>query len=348
MKIHGGQLPQQLKKNLPPLLWISGDEALLAQEAADCVRASCRQQGFSEREIWHADASMSWENLLLSANNLSLFAERKLIEIRFGSAKPGDKAVKALGEYLENANPDCQFLVTSPKLDPGAMRSKGFKHLEARMLLVQIWPVEPDRLPAWIAARLRDKGFNAEPQALELLAERVQGNLLAAQQEVDKLALLTDGDTVDSNNVLRVVADSARYDVFGLADQVLKGDARAVLRILLGLRAEGTDATVVLWALSRETRQLLSVRRAIDDGQRIEPAMERLRVFKKRQGLFRQACRRLDTQQLQRSLHLAANIDLAIKGLASTDPWNGLTALALLLSGKQLVTAAAATVISPS
>ncbi len=333
MKIHGNQLQQQLKKPLPALLWISGDETLLTQEAADAVRASCRQLGFSEREIWHADASISWDDLLLSANNLSLFAERKLIEIRFASAKPGDRAIKALGQYLANPNPDSQLLLISPKLDSAAMRSKGFKLLESKSLLVQIWPVETASLPAWIASRLRNKGLGAEPLALEMLAERVQGNLLAAQQEIDKLALLTDGDLVDSNSVMRVVADSARYDVFGLADQVLKGDAHTAHRMLLGLRAEGTDATVVLWALAREIRLLLSLRRAIDDGQRIEAAMERLRIYKKRQALFRQAGTRLDIPQLQRSLQLAGDIDFAIKGLAKTNPWNGLTELALLLSG---------------
>ncbi len=337
MKIHGNQLQQHLQRPLPPLLWISGNETLLAQEAADSVRASCRQQGFGEREIWHADAAMNWEELQLSANNLSLFAERKLIEIRFNSAKPGDRAVKALAHYLENANPDCQLMAISPKLDPAAMRSKGFKRVEARMLLVQIWPVEASRLPTWIAGRLRDRDFEAEPQALQILAERVQGNLLAAQQEIDKLALLTDGGRIDSDGVMRAVADSARYDVFGLVDQVLMGDARSAHRTLLGLRAEGTDATVVLWALSREVRQLLALRRATADGQRVEAAMERMRIFRKRQGLFRQASARLDVPQLQRSLQMAGEIDFAIKGLTKTDPWNGLTELALLMSGRPVM-----------
>jgi DNA polymerase-3 subunit delta len=334
LKIHGSQLQQRLKQPLPPLLWISGDETLLIQEAMGSVRASCKLLGFSEREIWHGDSSMSWEDLLLSANNLSLFAERKLIDIRFSSAKPGDKAIKALSKYMLDPNPACQLVVSSPKLDSSAMRSKGFKLLEAKMLLVQVWPVEIDKLPGWIASRLKEKGLRAEPVALEILAERVQGNLLAAQQEIDKLVLLADGDVVDSDSVVRAVTDSARYDVFGLADQVLKGDTRTAHRMLLGLRAEGTDATVVLWAIAREIRQLLTVRSAVDKGQRIEAAMERQRIFSKRQTLFRQACLRLDIQQLQCALQLAGRVDYAIKGLAKSQPWDGLAELVLLLCGR--------------
>lgn len=333
MKLHGNQLPQRLRQPLPPLLWISGDETLLAQEAIAAVRASCRQQGFSEREIWHVDSSMAWDDLLLSANSLSLFAERKLIELRFNTAKPGDKAIKALIEYLANPNPDCQLLLSSPKLDSNAMRSKGFKLLEAKILLVQVWPVEITQLPAWIATRLQQKGFRAEPAALQLLAERVQGNLLAAQQEIDKLTLLADADFIDSDDVMRAVTDSARYDVFGLADQVLKGDARTAHRMLLGLRAEGTDATVVLWAIAREIRTLLIVRSAVDKGQRIEAAMDQQRIFSKRQTLFRQACKRLDIQQMQVALQLAGRVDFAIKGLAKVQPWNQLAELVLLLCG---------------
>jgi DNA polymerase-3 subunit delta len=340
LKIHGDQLSRRLKQPLPPLLWISGDETLLTQEAMASVRAGCKQQGFSEREIWHVDSSMGWDDLLLSANNLSLFAERKLIELRFSSAKPGEKAIKALSEYLVNPNPDCQLMVSSPKLDSSAMRSKGFKLLEAKILLVQVWPVEIDKLPGWLASRLKEKGLRAEPEALQILAERVQGNLLAAQQEIDKLVLLADGDVVDSASVIRAVTDSARYDVFGLADQVLKGDARTAHRMLLGLRAEGTDATVVLWAIAREIRQLLTVRGAVDKGQRIEAAMERQRIFSKRQAVFRQACMRLDIQQLQCALQLAGGVDFAIKGLAKSQPWNGLAELVLLLCGHPALKAA--------
>lgn len=336
MKIHGNQLAQQLDKALPAAFWISGDEPLLSQEAADSVRACCQYQGFQEREIWYVDNAMAWDDLLLSANSLSLFAQRKLIELRFSSAKPGEKAIKALGHYLANPNPDCLLLVTSPKLDAAAMRSKGFKQLEARMLLVQIWPVDIDKLPDWIAARLRTQGFRVEREALQMLADRVQGNLLAAQQEIDKLVLLADGTSIDTASVMHAVADSARYDVFGLTEQMLKGDALAVQRMLAGLRAEGTDATVVLWAIAREVRMLLALQRAVARGQSIDAAMQQQRIFPKRQGLVKQACKRLDQTRLLRALRQAKEVDYAIKGLAKTSPWNGLSSLALLLAGHRI------------
>lgn len=336
MKIHGKQLAQQLKAKLHPVYWVAGDETLLTQEAADSIRAVCRAGGFSEREIWHVDTSIDWDELLLSANSLSLFADRKLIELRFNTAKPGDKAMKALALYLENPNPDCVLLICGPKLDNAATRTKGFKRLEPHMLWVQVWPVDASKLADWIAGRLADKGLRADREALQMLAERVEGNLLAAQQEIDKLALLSEGEVIDAACVVRSVADSARYNVFGLTEQILKGDARAVHRMLLGLRAEGTEATVVLWAITRELRRLLTLRQAIDKGQRVDAAMDKLRIWKNQQGMFRQASERLVQKQLYRALIMARGIDLAIKGQASAKPWDGLTSLSLLLAGRAL------------
>jgi DNA polymerase-3 subunit delta len=336
VKIHGNQLPQQLHGELPPVYWLSGDETLLLQEAADSIRAACQQRGFSEREIWHVDNAIAWDDLLLSANSLSLFAERKLIELRFSSAKPGDKAIKTLALYLKNPNPDCLLLIISPKLDPAAMRTKGFKQLEAQLLLVQIWPIEASKLPDWIAARLRQQGLSATREALQMLAERVAGNLLAAQQEIDKLALLAEGDTIDSDSVLRCVADSARYDVFDLTEQMLKGDARAVQRIIQGLRAEGTDATVLLWAISRELRRLAAIRQAIDDGQGIDAAIGKQGIWKKQQALFKLALKRLDRGQLYQAIATAKDVDSAIKGLCRGNPWSELSSLCLLVAGNPL------------
>jgi DNA polymerase-3 subunit delta len=337
LKIHGNQLAQQLKGTLHAIYWVAGDDTLLCQEAADSIRLACQQQDFKEREIWHVDNSIAWDELLLSANSMSLFADRKLIELRFNTAKPGDKAMKALAQYLKNPNPDCLLLITSPKLDAAATRSKGFKFLDAHMLLVQIWPVDAHKLPDWIAARLRDKGFRADREALQILAERVGGNLLAAQQEIDKLALLAESDTIDSDSVMRAVADSARYDVFDLTERILKGEARPVHRAIQGLRAEGTDATVVLWAISREIRRLIAIRQAMDNGQGVDAAMDKQRIWKKQQGLFKQASARLTQKQLYAALASARDVDYSIKGLSKADPWNGLVTLGMLLSGRELL-----------
>lgn len=298
------------------------------------IRAVCREQGFAEREIYNLDKQTPWDEPLQSANSLSLFAERKLLDLRTSSAKPGDKAMKALASYLENPNPDCLVLITSPKLEPAGTRTKGFKSLDRHMLWVTIWPVEIDKLPSWIDGRLRQKGMTADREALQMLAERVEGNLLAAQQEIDKLALAVEGNTIDRASIMRTVADSARYDVFGLAEQVLRGEARAVYRTLRGLRAEGIDATVVLWAIARELRRLIHLRQAIDRGQRVEAVMDQQRIWKNQQGMFRSACQRLNAPELHSALAMAHEVDLAIKGQSIRKPWDLLADLCLLLAGR--------------
>lgn len=338
MKIHGNQLNQHLRGELPPIIWISGDETLLAQEAADTCRACCREQGFSEREVWHADSSIDWEAILGSANSLSLFAERKLIELRFPSAKPGDKALKALLSYLENPNPDTVILASGPKLDTSVPRTKTFKQLENTMLFVQIWPVDNDRLGNWLAERMRAKGLSANREAIQLLADRTEGNLLAAQQEIDKLALLAEGE-VGPEDVLRVVADSARYNVFDLSERILQGDSKAVKRTLEGLRAEGTDAISVLWAVTRDVRRLISLRQATDNGRKMDSVFQQERIFNRQQGPYRKAAQRLSLAQLTPCLEQCRSIDSAIKGMGNDDPWRGLMDLGMKLAGTPVMRA---------
>lgn len=343
MKIAGDALPRQLRGQPRPLYWVSGDETLLAQEATDRIRQHCQGEGFAEREVWHIDSgsSANWQAILLSANSLSLFAERKLLELRFASGKPGEAAVKALADYCGNPNPDCVVLASSPKLDAASTRSKAFKALETGMLWVQVWPVEAPALPAWIGGRLAARGLKATPEALALLAERVAGNLLAAHQEVDKLALLAPPEgVVNAEIVVRSVADSARFDVFDLVEHVLRADASSAVRTLNGLRGEGTEAPVILWAMSRELRRLISIRQAIERGGSADASINAQGVWKHQQGLFRQASSRLTSAQLRHAAQTARAADSAIKGSAGAGPWDLLTALALELCGAPLWRAA--------
>ena len=337
MKIHGQQLARQLRGDPAPLYWLSGDETLLVQEAGDKIRSYCREHDYVEREIWHIDRATDWQALLLSANNLSLFSTRKILELRFATGKPGDPAVKALCSYLGNHNPDCVLLATSPKLESSATRSKGFKQLESACLIVQIWPVEKHQLPQWIATRLQQQGHSASPEALQLLAERVEGNLLAAQQEIDKLALAAaEGEIIDAPTVARCVADSARYHVFELSDAMLNGDGRGLGRIILGLQEEGAEATIVLWAISRDIRRLMHIRQAMDQGQHPAAAMDKQGIWKKQQGPFSAAVKRLSTRQLTAALNAAREIDLGIKGMAPIEPWRELLTLGLIIAGRPL------------
>ncbi len=332
-KLRPDQLAGTLKKGLAPIYLVSGDEPLLVQEACDAIRQAARQAEFGERELYHADAGFDWGLVLSATNSLSLFAERKLIELRIDKGKPGDKGSKALVEYCQNPGEDNLLLIITPKLDGAQQRSKWFKAIEKTGTFVQIWPITPQQLPRWIGQRLQAAGLKADSQATEILASRVEGNLLAAAQEIEKLKLLSHGGFVSAELMASVVADSARYDVFGLVDKALHGDARGAVRTLNGLKGEGTDATVVLWALAREIRTLAQVAHAVSQGQNFDWAAKQSGVWDKRKPLIQTALRRFRPLQLQQLLRKANAIDKAIKGMRRADPWDELMDLTLNLTG---------------
>lgn len=332
-KLRPEQLSAALNKQLAPIYLVSGDEPLLAQEACDAIRAAARKQGFNERELYHAEASFDWGQLLASANSLSLFADKKIIELRIPSGKPGDKGGKILLEYAESPAADNLLLIVTPKLDGAAQKAKWFKAVEDAGVQVQIWPITPAQLPRWIGQRLQQAGLSTEPSAIELLVSRVEGNLLAAVQEIEKLKLLAPNNQVSYELMASVVADSARYDVFGLADKALHGDARGAVKTLQGLRSEGTEAINVLWALTRDLRSLVQISQAVTQGKHFEWAAKQAGVWDKRQPLVQGALRRLKPGQLQQLLRKANGIDKAIKGMRNAEPWDELLDLVLNLAG---------------
>lgn len=225
-KLRPEQLSSALQKQLAPIYLISGDEPLLVQEACDQIRSSARQQGFNERVLYHGDKSFDWSQLLSEANSLSLFADRKILELRIDNGKPGDAGSKALVEYASQPSEDNLLLIVTPKLDGNAQRSKWFKALDKVGVTVQIWPINEQQLPHWLEQRLRTAGLNADRDTISLLAAQVEGNLLAAAQEVEKLKLLAPEGQVTPEMVSGMVTDSARYDVFSLIDKALHGDSR--------------------------------------------------------------------------------------------------------------------------
>lgn len=332
-KLRADQLPQTLSRSLAPIYIVSGDEPLLVQESCDAIRAACKQAGFLERELYHADNSFDWSELLAASNSLSLFAEKKIIEVRIANGKPGDKGGKALVEYAQNPAEDNILLLVLPKIDGSAQRSKWFKALDGLGQFVQIWPIAGNQLPRWLNQRLSQAGLSAEPVALEILASRIEGNLLAGAQEIEKLKLIGDGSPISAELMASSVADSARYDVFGLVDKCLNGDARGGVKTLQGLRGEGVDATVVLWALAREIRGLSQINHAQSTGQAFDNACKQNGVWDKRKNLVRNALRRLNGQQLQLLIRQANGIDKAIKGMRKSDPWAELLDLTLNLAG---------------
>ncbi|WP_461480974.1 DNA polymerase III subunit delta [Porticoccus sp.] len=341
MRLRTEQLAAHLAQGpLLPVYLISGDEPLLAQEAADAIRGAARGQGFSERELLHAETGFDWDTVLTEANSLSLFAARKIIELRIPNGKPGDKGSKVLQQYTANPSPDNLLLVITPKLESAATRSKWVKSIETTGAFIQVWPVPPEQLASWIGKRLQQANIQASRQAVDVLADRVEGNLLAAVQEIEKLKLLLPDAEVDAATMSTVVADSARFNVFSLVDKALEGDAQTASRTLRGLRDEGTEATVILWALARELRTLIKAKEALAAGDHLDWVLKNLAVWEKRKGLVKTALKRLSLNQLQQMLRLAGGIDRAIKGMRTANPWDDLGTLTLMFCGRAVLQSA--------
>ncbi len=337
MKIKPEQLKRSLAQNESALYWLAGDEPLLLQEAADQVRAHCRSQGFVERQLFHVDKSFAWESFTQALANLSLFAERKLFELRLTSGKLEEAGRRALQAYLDAANPDLMLLVSSPKLESRALATKWFKTLEADCVLVQIWPINRDGLAQWLEQRLLREGIRVEAEALQLLCDRVEGNLLAAMQEIEKLKLLAgpaeEGLSLDVKSVTQLVADSSRYNVYQLVDSALLGEAARALKILGAMKAEGVFPLLVLNAVVRELHSLLPMVEKREQGQGSNAIISAARVWFNRKRAVAAALSRLDSASIRQLLDKARLTDQAIKGMNSLNPWDELSLILLTLAG---------------
>ena len=318
MKLTADSLVPQLAQRLLSAYLVSGDEPLLAQEAADAVRVAARAAGFSERAVHFIERTSDWDDVRGGTANLSLFAARRLIEIRLASAKIGVAGNAALTALLDTHDPDLLFLILAPRLDRDAQNAEWVRAVETRGAWVQVWPLEGARMGGWLKARARALGLELQADALELLVARTEGNLLAAQQELSKLALLGVQGAVSADAVLAAVADSARFDVFQLGEALLNGDAARALRMLAGLRGEGTEATLVLWALTKAVRDIWN---AHTGGASRAPAWQR------QAAALAQAQRRAARLPFRGLIRRATRADRMIKGRLGGDAWDEMALL---------------------
>lgn len=321
MKIQANQLSSHLKKSLASCYLVTGDEHLLVAEALDAIRDAARQRGFSMRELHVAMAGFDWPQLTASSGNLSLFAERRIIELRLPTGKPGRAGGQAIIELVEQSGPETLFIVTAPKLDRSAAASKWAKTIEKKGVSVPIWPIGIRELPGWIANRMRTAGLQPERDVVTLIADRVEGNLLAAGQEIEKLRLLLGEGPVSVEDVSNAVANSSRYDVYKLADAALAGDAPRAHRILNGLHAEGLEPVIVIWALTRELRTLAKLADLVRQDVDLGNAMQKSGVWRNRQSLVRSCVSRHDRDRFYRLLKACRRADAMAKGQAAGDPW---------------------------
>jgi DNA polymerase III subunit delta len=339
MKISLDSLAAQLKKNLPVIALVTGDEPLLLGEACDALRSSARERGFTERQVFFVQRGFDWNELRAATQALSLFADQRVIEVRLSGASPGNEGSEVLCEIAaQNAN-DLMVLVVTDKLDAKSLGTKWVTAIEKSGWLIQVWPIETAQLPAWVGRRLQRAGFKTETGVAELIAERVEGNLLAAQQEIDKLALLYPNSTLTVEQTLDAVADSARYDVLQLGIAALQANAARALRILEGLQEEGIDAVLVLWGINKDLQWLARVSHAMSRGQAADAALFSAGVWKPRQAAMKQAAQRMKLPAVRALLVDAAQVDAAIKGVNRRDPWVELRGVVARLAGVKLARA---------
>jgi DNA polymerase-3 subunit delta len=335
MQLKPEQLEARLRKQLDSVYFISGDEPLRVLEAADAVRSAAQSQGYSEREVMTVQAGFDWEALTSSAASLSLFAERRIVDLRLPTGKPGDAGARALRAWAERPPEDTLLLVTSGKLEPAARKSKWLQALDAAGVVIQVWPLKVHEFHAWVQVRMRRQGLEPTREAVAMLAERVEGNLLACVQEIDKLYLLRGAGPVAAEDVLALVADNARYDVYGLVDSALAGQAARSVHMLHGLEAEGAAAPVVLWALAREIRQLAAMAALVAGGRSVRNVLDQYRVWDNRKPLLEAALKRLPVAACNRLLRQCAFTDRVCKGQAAGNAWSELLQLTLKLAGQQ-------------
>lgn len=341
MKLRAEQLERHLRDSASRLHVLCGDDPLLLREGVDQLRAAARAQGYLERQTHTVERGFDWDGLLADSQALSLFAERRLLELRF-SGKPDTVAAAALIQLAERPPEDSWLVVTLPKLDAAGQKSKWHAALDAHGVIVTLFPVAAHELPAWLQQRATGLGLALDPDALQLLADRCEGNLLAGAQALDKLVLLATGSAVDVTQVASVIGDSARYSVFDLADAVLQGNAVRTARLLLGLESDGVAESVVLWALQKDLRGLIQVaeQTALAGQRQATPAsLGQAGFWSRRQGPAQQALGRLPLRRLHQLHSLVLAADKAIKGQSGERAWDVLYRLSMAMAGRPLALA---------
>jgi DNA polymerase-3 subunit delta len=328
MQLDPQALGTHLEGALAPLYLVSGDEPLQREEAADAIRAAAKGKGYNDRRTLHMDAQADWSVLDAEACSLSLFSDLRMLELRMPRPKPGREGGQALARYAQRPAQGVLLLVVTGQLDGETLKSAWCKALEGAGVHLRVWPVATAALPGWVAQRMQARGLRSDREAAAVLAERVEGNLLAAAQEIDKLYLVHGRGAITADVVAEAVADSARFDVFELVDTALAGDAARTVRVLAGLRSEGAQPIQLLGLLVFELRRLSALAREVAGGAAPERLYSRYRVWgRARQLAMRRALDRHDPDLWPALLSRCADIDRAIKGLGPGDPWDQLVAV---------------------
>ena len=321
MKLHAEKLSSHLQNNLAPCYLVSGDEHLLVEESLDQIRAAARERGFESRESFVALPNFNWSQLAAVASNMSLFADKRIVEVRLPTGKPGREGSAAICEFVDNLSPEFVLIVVAPRLTNSNKNSKWVKTLSAKGDHLPIWDVDLRELPRWISTRMRDAGLKPDRDAVRMIADRVEGNLLAANQEIEKLRIILGEGAVTGEDVAKAVANNSRYDVYKLVDAAVVGNAKRAMKILNGLRGEGVAPVIMTWALTQELRVLAMLSDSVRNNVDLGTAMQKQRVWNNRQAMVRACIGRHQRTELYRLLKAIGRADAAAKGQAAGDPW---------------------------
>ena len=332
MELRLKDLASHLARTLAPIYVVHGEEPLQAQEACDEIRAAARRAGCDEREVLVAETGFKWDAFLAANANLGLFGTRKLIDLRIPSGKPGVDGARALEACAAQVSADQILLVTLPKVDRATQSSAWFSALEQAGVAIAVYPLERDALPAWIAARLARQRQRVAPETLAALADRCEGNLIAAKQEIEKLGLLLPEGDLEADAVERAVSDVARYDVFQLSEAWLAPDAARALRIINALEAEGEGMPLLLWQLGEDIHALTAVQEAVAAGTPAAVALRNARVWGKRQAAMERAARRVKPEALGPLMSALARLDALAKGIGRGNVWDEFRTVAMALA----------------
>lgn len=337
MQVRPEQLAGHLARGLKPVYLVSGDEPHQFNESLDAIRAAAREQGCTERTVLDADAGFDWSRLAEAGASLSLFAERRLVELRLPSGRPGAAGARALTAFAAEAGTDVVLLVGAGRIEARARRSEWYRALDRAGASIEVWPKERSALPGWLRERARARGLSASPEAIEELADRCEGNLAYGAQTIERLALLVSGERVEIEDVLDGAAHGARFTSFDLVDATLAGNAPRALLVLAGLAAEGEAPPAIIGALAWQVRTVIRIGRDLERGAGIDDALRPFPAWRRRRGAVAAALRRSATEEWGARLDALARLDAMSKGADSGDEWDGLRRLVLDFCGLNTV-----------
>ena len=330
MNVRPDQLQSVITRSVYPVYMVSGDEPLQQMESLDMIRSYLREHDFSEREVLDVDAQFDWQRLMEDAASMSLFATRRIVELRLPSGKPGRQGSQALKDYLERPPEDTVLIVNAGKIDGSAKKSAWFKSIDQNGIVVQCWPVPVDRLSGWLSQRFKMRDMEADADVLSYISQHVEGNLLAADQEIEKLYLLLGPGKISYADVAEAVTSQSRYSVFELVDMLLTGNTSRVIKILAGLKAEGVVPVVVNWALAKDIRLLSQVAADMSSAAFI---LKRSGVWESRVAMFKSCLSRHRQRSFDMMLKRCAYIDAISKGMIDANAWDEIETLCVRLAG---------------